>query len=146
MRRKFTQISDAQYGLYGDERKKYKQRLRLGMLKISVLLSWSLEDSLQTADSMHSRGFGTGRMTKMNPYIMGSKDKMLVAVSLVLISVCLSFVVMGKLSFRFYPILQEVGTDGGAGLGYLAFLLMFSIPILVEVKEAIQWRFYMLKI
>lgn len=146
MRRKLTQINDAQFGLYGDERKKYKQRLRLAMLKISVLLSWSMEDSLQTADSMHSRGYGTGKMTKMNPYIMGSKDKLLMAVSTILISVCLLFAVMGRLSFRFYPVLQEIRIDGLSVIGYLAFLLMFSVPMLVEIKEAIQWRFYMSKI
>jgi energy-coupling factor transport system permease protein len=146
MRRKAIQINDAQIGLYGDERKKFKQRLRLAMLKISVLLSWSMEDSLQTADSMHSRGFGTGKSTKMTPYILGRRDISLIIFSMILICICVFYAVMGKISFRYYPVLQDVNSDSLNMIGYLCFLLMFSIPMLVELKEAIKWRYYMLKI
>ncbi len=146
MRKKLDEISDAQAGIYGNERKKLAARLHLAMLKISVLLSWSMEDSVQTADSMHSRGYGTGRMTKMNPYFFGKKDAYLLSVSSVLIILCVVLSAFGFSSFRFYPVMETVSLDTLSVFGYLAYFAMLSLPLFVEIKEAFQWRFYMSKI
>jgi energy-coupling factor transport system permease protein len=146
MTKKISEINDAQIGIYGDEHKKLSKRLRLAMLKISVLLSWSMEDSVQTADSMHSRAYGTGRMTKMNPYTFGKKDSLLLVLTIVSMSICFSFIIAGKASFRFFPIAQTVSYDPISVFGYFSYFVMLSLPMIIEIKEAFQWRFYMSRI
>jgi energy-coupling factor transport system permease protein len=143
MSKKMKEINDAQTGIYGEEHKKFAKKLRLAMLKISVLLSWSMEDSIQTADSMHSRGYGTGKMTRMNPYIFGKKDAMLLTASVALICICIASVISGNASFRFYPVTQAVQVDALSIAGYCVYFVMLSLPLLVEIKEAVQWHFYM---
>jgi len=143
MSKKMKEINDAQTGIYGEEHKKFAKKLRLAMLKISVLLSWSMEDSIQTADSMHSRGYGTGKMTRMNPYIFGKKDAMLLTASVALICICIASVISGNASFRFYPVTQAVQADALSLAGYCVYFVMLSLPLLVEIKEAVQWHFYM---
>jgi len=146
MSKKMKEINDAQIGIYGEEHKKISKRLRLAMLKISVLLSWSMEDSVQTADSMHSRGYGTGRMTKMNPFSFGKKDAIFLSLILGLVGLSIVSVISGKVSFRFYPFAQPVQFDAFSVFCYLSYFVMLSLPLLVEIKEAFQWRFYMSKI
>lgn len=146
MRKKLEQIDDAQIGIYGEERKKFKQKLRLAMLKISVLLSWSMEDSVQTADSMHSRGYGTGKMTKMNPYIFGKKDYWLLSILVVFIIPTLLFIVLGKAAFVFYPVTQSVQFDTMSLMAYLAYFVLLALPLLVEIKGAVKWHYYISKI
>ncbi|MEI6579326.1 MAG: hypothetical protein WCN92_07655 [Eubacteriales bacterium] len=146
MNRKIKVISETQEGIYGNERKKFIKRLRFAMIKITVLLSWSMEDSIQTADSMHSRGYGTGKMTKLNPYIFGKKDAVLLSLILVLLSLNIVSVINGKVSYRFYPFAQTIQFDAFSVFCYFAYFVMLSLPLLVEIKEAFQWRFYMSKI
>ena len=146
MTKKVSEINDAQIGIYGEEHKKLSKRLRMAMLKISVLLSWSMEDSVQTADSMHSRGYGTGRMTKMNPYIFEKKDMYLLIIISILMSINILLVITGKASFRFFPLTQTVSYDPVSVLGYFTYFFMLSLPMAIEIKEAIQWRFYMSRI
>lgn len=143
MTKKVSEISDAQIGIYGEEQKKLSKRLRMAMLKISVLLSWSMEDSVQTADSMHARGYGTGRMTKMNPYIFGRKDRFLLAFVLVFMSISISLLIAGKASFRFFPSAETVSFDPVSVFGYFSYFFMLSLPMAIEIKEGLQWRFYM---
>lgn len=146
MNKKMKEISDAQTGIYGEEHKTFSLRLRLAMIKATVLLSWSMEDSVQTAASMHSRGYGTSKMTKMNPYVFGKKDAILLISSVLLILIFLVSVIRGETSFRFYPVLETVQFDAFSIFGYLVYFAMLSLPLLVEIKEAFQWRFYMSKI
>lgn len=146
MRRKYRDIDDAQIGIFGNDRKKFRVRLRLAALKLSVLLSWSMEDSVQTADSMHARGFGTGRMTKMNPYVFNRRDRSLLLLTASLSAVFVIFAALGYIRFRFYPVIQDVSFDTVAVFGYAAYFLLLSLPLCVEIKEACKWRLYMSKI
>lgn len=146
MRRKIEKIDDAQSGIYGEERKKFKQKLRLAMLKISVLLSWSMEDSVQTADSMHARGYGTGRMTKMNPYVFCKKDYRLLSVFVLLFVPTLMFIAAGKASFVFYPVTESVKFDATSIMAYLFYFILLILPLLVEMKGAVKWHYYISRI
>lgn len=146
MRRKIEKIDDAQKGIYGEERKGFKQKLRLAMLKISVLLSWSMEDSVQTADSMHARGYGTGRMTKMNPYMFSRKDYRLLSVFVLLLVPTLVFIVAGKAAFMFYPVTESVKFDTTSVMAYLFYFALLILPLLVEMKGAVKWHYYISRI
>ncbi len=146
MRRKIEEINDAQTGIYGEERKAFKQKLRLAMLKISVLLSWSMEDSVQTADSMHSRGYGTGRMSKMNPYVFVKKDYLLMSITILLLIPTLVFIAMGKAAFIFYPVTESVEFDSTSIMAYLFYSILLAIPLLIETKGAVKWHYYISRI
>ncbi|NLX93059.1 MAG: hypothetical protein GXZ02_04210 [Clostridiales bacterium] len=146
MRKKIEEIDDAQTGIYGEERKEFKQKLRLAMLKISVLLSWSMEDSVQTADSMHSRGYGTGRMTKMNPYVFSKKDYWLLSTTVLLLTPTLLFIMAGKATFVFYPITESVQFDAISIAAYLFYFILLALPLLVEMKGAVKWHYYISKV
>ncbi len=49
-----------------------QERLRRSMKRLEVLLTWSLEEGLQRADSMKARGYGTGRRSLLLPLPVAS--------------------------------------------------------------------------
>lgn len=146
IRRKAETVKDSQFGLYGSEPKKLKQRIHLAMLRISALLNWSLEDSVETADSMQARGYGTGRQSRMIPYRFMKHDFIFLFVVSAFITAAAFAFASGRLSFSFYPVTGQVAFDAVSLIGYSAHAAFMTLPILLEIKEAVQWRFYMSKI
>ena len=63
---KITQIRMAQDDSAFQEKEALKVRLKKSMRQISCLLEWSMEDSIETADSMKARGYGAGRSGRFN--------------------------------------------------------------------------------
>lgn len=71
-------IMDAQRGM-GREvtRGPLRARLRAAVDILSVLVTWSLENAIETADSMKSRGYGLPGRTAFSIYHMEERDRLL---------------------------------------------------------------------
>ena len=95
-RRKIFQITAARkcVGKAGDTGTK-KERLDNGMTVLSTLTTWALEGGIVTADSMRSRGYGTGRRTSFALYRFDRRDGILMALMTVLMIVILFCAFMG---------------------------------------------------
>lgn len=111
----------------------FTSRIRL----VSVLMSWSMEDSLETSDAMRARGWGAGvpRTTYLT-YRFRWRDgaAMLVVTVLVLVSACLAWTAYQD--FHFYPTM----TNLTLWWGYLPFLLLCMVPCLVCGADALRER------
>ena len=51
------------------------QRVRTGITILSILITWSLENAIETADSMKSRGYGLPGRTAFSIYRFDRRDK-----------------------------------------------------------------------
>ena len=60
------------------------QRVRTGITILSILITWSLENAIETADSMKSRGYGLPGRTAFSIYRFDKRDKALLVWLLVL--------------------------------------------------------------
>ncbi|MGF7086912.1 energy-coupling factor transport system permease protein [Kroppenstedtia sanguinis] len=115
-----------------------RERLRRSMKRLEVLLTWSLEEGLQTADSMKARGYGIGRRSSYSPYRWRSKDGVALLFLVIAGGACLYGWSQGLGILTIYPVLESLElTDGGWALlgGYLAF---FGFPVLVELGGIIR--------
>lgn len=62
MRRRYREISEGMQGLLITEQNKtFPSKVRFEMKKISILIAWTLEQSMETSISMESRGYGVKR-------------------------------------------------------------------------------------
>ncbi len=110
-----------------------RQRLKRSMKQLEVLLTWSLEDGLQTADSMKARGYGLGRRTSYAPYRWYWKDWLVLFFLLITGGSVLYGWSQGLGVLTIYPVMDSLLLTEGEWVllgGYLAFL---STPILVEI-------------
>lgn len=75
MRDRYRQIHEAQIGLgcAGGEASKM-QRMRSFLRELSMLISWSLEDSIEVSVSMESRGYRTGSRTWFHLFSFHRED------------------------------------------------------------------------
>ena len=59
-------------------------RVKCALMVFSILVTWSLENAVDTADSMRARGYGKGRRRVYDPFTFGVADGVELAVVLLL--------------------------------------------------------------
>lgn len=137
-RRKIFQITAARkcVGKAGDTGTK-KERLDNGMTVLSTLTTWALEGGIVTADSMRSRGYGTGRRTSFAIYRFDRRDGILMALMTVLMIVILFCAFMGGTGY-------SAGGNISAGpytiCGAAAYGAFLAVPTVIDITEEIIWR------
>lgn len=112
---------------------KLPDKIKDGATVLSALTDWALEGSLVTADSMRSRGYGTGKHTHFQLYRMTRRDWVLLALILGLEA---AVIMAGGTSTSFTPRLKISPLSWGFPL-YCCLLL---IPTILHLKETIVWR------
>ncbi|MBN6185731.1 energy-coupling factor transporter transmembrane protein EcfT [Aneurinibacillus sp. BA2021] len=117
-----------------------RSRMRSGMRLLYILLTWSLEEGLHTADSMKGRGYGTGARSSYTPYRMDRTDRIMIGLLLLTGIGCLLGRSYGYGVFPVYPRLGTWDFSVGHALVYGLFFLFLSLPIVIEGKEWWQWR------
>ena len=132
--RRVREVSEAQKCLSPDSK-----GLRHAGRVISIVITWSLENALDTADSMKSRGYGLPKRTAFSLYRFTPRDGFALAFLIVPGACVLTAALGGVLSWQFYPVMQ--GSAGGwTLLSAAAFVLLAAFPLIFEAKEALQWR------
>lgn len=115
------------------------RRLRLAGAILSILVTWSLENAIDTADSMKSRGYGLPGRTAFSLYRLDGRDLAVLgwlALSGGAVLLCWA---LGGLSFQYYPTLQGGGAAPLAVGGQLAYLALCLTPVILNRWEAWKW-------
>lgn len=139
--RKARQISIARkcIGMGGIEDDSMKEKIKEGMITISVLTTWALEGSLVTADSMNSRGYGAGKRSSYHSYSFKTEDMAFAAVSAALCAIVFIALAKGGGTATYTPQMRIAPLKGINLLGFSAYFLFLLTPFLMNVKEEIQW-------
>ncbi len=137
----FREVSEAQRCIGRDlSEGSAVERLKKAASIVSIMVTWSLENAAQTADSMKSRGYGLSGRTAFSVYRLDGRDKAL----LVWLLLCGFYIACGwaagGIEFHYYPMIT------GAALGafqlsfMLAYLLLCLTPIVLDAVEDIKWK------
>lgn len=111
-------------------------KLASAFRNITVLLSWSMEDSLSAADSMKISGWGKAkRRTSYQPYRFRRRDA-LFAICITIIATTTLFLILGQTSsFKFYPTLSPISIS----YTIVPFSILLFAPLLLENVNAFFW-------
>lgn len=145
-REKLKSINESQKVLGAYSSNKPLEKIKSYLSTFSFLITWSLENSIETAYSMKSRGYGLKNKTRYTVYKFGSKDVLLIVISLILTAVCLIGIILGSLSFEFYPVITISEINYMTMASYLSFFILSFIPFIIETKENVKWKYYVSKI
>jgi len=132
-----TQQAQKALGLYREEN--LPDRLRGGLRVFSVMVTWALENGVITADSMTARGYGVTRRTHFSVFRFTWRDALLTALSLLLGGVAIA--AASARGFAYYPALAAAPVTALTMLGYAAYGLLAFLPLIIDGKETIRWRF-----
>jgi energy-coupling factor transport system permease protein len=144
MRRRLEEISAVQMskGINVYEGS-WKERFSKGMKYIQILVTFSLEEAIQTADSMNARNYGENKKRTTYEYFRFHRSDyyaMGCLVSLFLLILYFRFLGFGV--FNIYPIMEPIYLHETEILTILLTLIYMSFPLLVDIREVIRWRIY----
>lgn len=117
-----------------------RERAKNGMNLIQILLTWSLEEAIQTADSMKARGYGVGKKSSYIPYKMEKRDWIWLAILLLLFTVCLLGGLLGYGKIVIYPELGTLHLYVFDWFVLICMVLLVAFPLLVEGREHLRWK------
>ena len=144
--RKAGQINSSQkaMGLYKDET--IVSRLR-GFAKVfSILLTYMIEKTIITSDSMAARGYGGGRRRNFSLYSFGRRDVIFLIVSVVFTACTVYASSKGALVYNFYPYADMPSKSFAALTGYIGYGLLCICPSLTEGGNRLKWHYLKSKI
>ena len=118
---------------------KLPDKIKDGATVLSALTDWALEGSLVTADSMRSRGYGTGKHTHFQLYRMTRRDWVLLVL---IVGLEAAVIMAGGTSASFTPRLKI----SPLGWGFPLYCCLLLIPTILHLKEAVVWQFLRWKI
>ena len=117
-----------------------KERLRAGMRSFTALLTWSLENAVDTADAMEARGYGLPGGTQAAGRRLYGRDitALLTAASLFSMGAAGIFG-WGALDFAYFPRFAYGRFSAVSCMVYVCCGLLFFLPCLMEAKEYVRW-------
>ena len=118
---------------------------------LSILVTWALENAIETSESMRSRGYGLKGRTAFSIYKFTKKDKSLLAVMAALFLVFATGCMNGASYASYDPRILLAGfTIQGhqapvsvpvveAMLTYICFACFCFLPVILDVTETIRF-------
>ena len=127
-------------GKGGSENAPRKDKVMDGMTIVSALTDWALEGSVVTGDAMRSRGYGSTKRSSFMVYRMTGMDICLLVTQCLLILMVLASMITGGTNAEFTPDLSIAPIKGFYVPGFLAYWAYLLIPVILQIKETIQWH------
>lgn len=117
-----------------------KERIKNSVDILSGTITWSMENSIVTADSMRARGYGTGKRTFFSNFKFDARDRAALAVIITLAAYIITGAALGVMYFGYFPSIT-VSEPTPYGMSVMAaYFMLFMLPVVIEIKEAVRWK------
>ena len=116
------------------------QRFKTAVVILSIMVTWALENAIETADSMKSRGYGLKGRTAFSIYRMDDRDKH----TLIWLGFCGLFLTVGTMlsafGFRYFPSIRYAAFDMTTIPFYTVYLGLCITPVVLNFWEERKWK------
>lgn len=116
------------------------KRIKCGIKILSILVTWSLENAIETADSMKSRGYGLSGRTSYTIFKLEKRDKLMLLSMSILSAVILWGMMSGELRYSYFPIYYTEKLSFLSFCLHTSYFLLCLTPVLFEWREAVRWN------
>ena len=115
-------------------------RIKNGVRMVSMLVQWSLENSVDTADSLKSRGYGLPHRTSFSLFRFCFRDAVMLVFTAAFGTAVLVSLLTERLDFFYYPCISEVESGFADIAVYAIFLMLCIMPLMSDIKEDRKWN------
>lgn len=117
------------------------KRAKHGLAIFSAMITWGIESSVTTADSMRSRGHGLPNRSSYSLYRFTLRDAVF-GTALLLGVVCVGFAAgFKRISAAFFPVIRLNAWDWASALTLVIYALTLSMPVILNIIEAVKWQY-----
>lgn len=116
------------------------KRAKNGLNILSIMTTWSLENAIETADSMKGRGYGLPGRTAFSIFTFDKRDRKALICILILGIYTLLGNMMGGMYFNFFPSIKMTDVSIFSISVFTAYLLLCICPIIIEIWEVRKWK------
>lgn len=143
-RQRWKKIRDAQtaLGLYDDGN--LIDSVKGSARVLSILITWTLENGIVTAESMEARGCGSGRRRSFAVCRIHVHDVILMVLCAALTALSAAGIYYSKAVY--YPSIELKSFTIWGTAGAAAFAVLCLLPVMINVKEAVRWRLLISKV
>lgn len=121
-------------------------RAKGGLKILSAVVTDSMESAIETADSMHCRGYGLPGRSAFSNYRLDKRD----AFALIWIVLTATYVIVGSISggmhFRYFPSIKYAEPGIYQISIFAAYFGLCFMPVFIEIREAFRWKMLKSKI
>ena len=115
------------------------QRARHGMKIMSVTVTWALENAVETADSMKSRGYGLPGRRAFSVFRFDRRDRRALIFLLLCAACVITGALLGGFQFQYFPQIMSAWPPFSWGI-FAVYAMLFAWPLIINAKEAAQWK------
>ncbi len=114
------------------------KRAKNGISILSIMLTWALENSVDTADSMRARGYGLSGRTAFSVFRFDRRD--FAALFLILLSAAYvtAGAALGELRVSYFPVFSIGVSHFGISV-FAVYAILCAMPIIIEIRESYRW-------
>lgn len=115
------------------------RRLKNAVTILSIMVTWSLENAIETADSMKSRGYGLPGRTAFSIYRFDDRDKAVLGWLCFCGFYIFSGWMAGGFGWRYYPTVKGAAVTPFTVSFQLIYLALCLTPVLINKTEDRKW-------
>lgn len=116
------------------------ERAKHGITIFSIMVTWALENAIDTADAMKSRGYGLPGRTAFSIYRFDKRDR----AALAYILFCGAYIIvggfLGALRWRYYPTMKGVAIGAFPLSVFLCYFALCITPVILNIWEDRKWN------
>lgn len=116
------------------------KRAKNGLNILSIMTTWSLENAIETADSMKARGYGTAGRTAFSIFTFDKRDKKALICILLLGAYTLAGNLLGGMDFSYFPAMKAADISPFGISIFVSYLLLCMFPVIIELWEVRRWK------
>ena len=140
LRERFNEIRLGQKAMGREEEQHFFGKVRQFVKELSILISWSLESSIETADSMEARGYGLKGRTSFHLFRLMDRDKLMMAIFIACGAVLLAALIMGLTDIYYYPMIVLDKWSPIKVISFIVYASMLVIPVVMDLDIKKKWQ------
>jgi energy-coupling factor transport system permease protein len=117
-----------------------KRRIKNGLDILSSMTSWSLENAIETADSMKARGYGLSGRTAFSIYRFDKRDLAVLMSTVIPACYVIAGAILGEIDFKYFPSFKINDVSFYGVSVYVSYGLLCALPIIFELWEVTKWK------
>lgn len=136
----YKKVHEARQMLHPEEASGFINRMKSGVAVLSSMITWSLENAVETGDSMRGRGYGLPGRTAYSIYRFDARDCGLLLWILGSLGIMIAGRVLHLTDFRYYPFIQGKEATPLLVLYMIVYAALFVTPLVLDLMEERNFR------